>query len=114
MSITAGVSGDDPEPVPDGGDEDVVDIVTDNVEEAVSSASADAFVGGIAVALFLLLPEGQRQIAGVFAALAGVELGDTHGRKKVPLDVLREGSGAVAGFVVGAVGATAAMALGYL
>jgi len=113
MSITAGPAGEG-EPVPDGGDDTVVDIVTENFEEAISSASADAFVGGFAIALFLLLPEGQRQIAAIFAALAGVELGDTHGRKKVPGDKIREGSGAAVGFAVGAVLALGAQSLGYL
>lgn len=104
----------------DGGDssgsstDEVVEILTDDFEDVLSSATVDAFVGGFAVALVLLLPPGQREIALTFAALAGVELSDTHGRKRVPIDVVREGKGGVAGFVVGAVGVGALRVSGYL
>ena len=82
--------------------EDGVDIVRDYLDDAVGSAALDAFVGGFAVGLFITLPEGVRGVALLFAALAGVELSDAHARRKVPVDILREGYHGGAGVALGA------------
>lgn len=77
------------------------EVVRDYFEELMGSAKADSFVGGFAVGLFLMLPAGQREVAAIFAAMAGVELGDTHGRKKVPIQAVTQGKFGVVGLAVG-------------
>ena len=123
MSVmTDGGSKGDGKPDTDAFDgEDVVDaveenadIVRDYLDDVVGSAKLDSFIGGFAVGLFLVLPAGQREIAALFAALAGVELTDTHKRRKVPLEVIGEGKYGAVGAAVGLLLGTAATTMGYL
>jgi hypothetical protein len=81
--------------------DDNAEVIRDYVDEVIGSAKLDSFVGGVAVGLFLVLPEGQREIAAIFAGLVGIELTDTHKRQKVPLDALGEGKYGIVGLAVG-------------
>jgi hypothetical protein len=115
-----GSKGSDPDDgVFDGDDavetvEENADIVRDYLDDVVGSAKLDSFVGGFAAGLFIVLPSGQREIAAMFAALAGVELADTHKRRMVPVELIGEGKYGVVGAAVGLLVGFGATSMGYL
>lgn len=94
--------------------EENADIVRDYLDDVVGSAKLDSFVGGFAAGLFIVLPAGQREIAALFAALAGAELADTHKRRKVPMELIGEGKYGVVGAAVGMLVGFGATSMGYL